>query len=502
MPSIAIRSFTIFFLFFLAACSTSELTPRYGLDLTRLFSSNDGASEISTDPKDYPVHGTVFVAGDPTPAAATMQRPGILELSEDGQKAAIGRLSTDSEQIVRLFSQPLSQTRPPNRNRIQIERRLVFGSALNPRFEGIGAGDRIEHIEFAAKLTSGSDMDGQFVSWNRFETLRETISFGTLGLQRNDMVNASISPTLTGAITGAAAIGSSSARQVTEETVVSRQFDALTPLLTKNTATLIQRGDDGVEIPGLVTADITYRFESPKPINLVRFSSLFSGANGMPRNQDEVWYTFSRVLVPSASRPVQLEVSANALVRDAFYGTGRFRLEKDHWIRKLDWKVIFGTTQTAKIELVTQSELDALRERWGIVFVMADGSEESLVLKLEQANSPTDPAEAVARSNLNEEDPLMPAIRFETDVQAHQFLRWMVQVAQVPQDPAVPNGGNRPLRVRDASLQVSGKEIRYLDKAVIESGEAFPPGFYLVEPGVTILGGSMKVSPGVNRFVD
>lgn len=479
----------------LAACSSSDLTRRHSVDLTWLTGS--GSKESLDSDKEPVVKGTVFVAGDPTPTAATTQRPGILELTEQGQKAALEKLAIDSVPIQNLFSRPLTQTRPPEDSRTQLERRLVFSSSLNPRNKWIGVGDRIEHLEFTAELVTDDCTPSpvEFTSWNRFETQREALSFATLGLTRSSMTNASLAPTLTGAITGVAEIGRSSSRETTEQATVGRRFDTLTPLLTNYTATLIQRGDVGLEIPGLITADIAFRFKNPQSVEFFSFNELFD-TKGNPVAPADAVFSRSRRDIPGMGDAVQLKVNAEAIVRDVVLGTGRHRVEKKHWVKMRDADVYFaGNTSVDFVELVTKSEREALRERWRINLVgSSDLSVNPLEISVDKAAPALPQPGFITADSDSVPAPTPLPVLFERREDAVRFGQWL---AQVSHKDGSGGGDADVVRVAQGKFRASdGKgDLFYLSGA--SSGAT--PGLYLRRSENDDPGKWVKVTPVASK---
>lgn len=269
--------------------------------LTILGGTNDPKPPEALLDKGYTVTG--FVTQVPSTAASL---PFISKLSDRGQAELIGWVGASAKNTDELATTLLKLGEKPvkacNDGPLRLERRLVLSLA------GRHASPSTRFDAMAYVLTLQDKDRARFITWNRFETLQETIALGTTRMKQSQTAGwaDSDSEKTTAAATAVAPakellstlnLSATQSRELEESVASARRFTPITGTLSEPGAALLQQGAVGLDLFGNLTADFTME--------------LTKGAKG-PHVEKEWFYTATGLFVDGKAQP---NVSGTAVSR-------------------------------------------------------------------------------------------------------------------------------------------------------------------------------------------
>lgn len=274
--------------------------------------------------KGYTVTG--FVTQAP-PTAASL--PFISKLSDRGQAELIGRVgasakSTDelATTLLKLGEKPV---KPCNDGPLRLERRLVLSLA------GRHAAPSTRFDAMAYVLTLENADRARFVTWNRFETLQETVALGTTRMKQSQSAGWTDfdSEKTTAAATAVAPakellstlnLSATQSRELEESVASARRFTPITGTLSEPGAALLQQGAVGMDLFGNLTADFTIELkvgtQGPhvKKEWVYTATGLFADGKPQPSVSGTAVSRCGRVYASNVE-PIKATLAANGILR-------------------------------------------------------------------------------------------------------------------------------------------------------------------------------------------
>jgi hypothetical protein len=307
---------------------------------------------------------TAFVTAAPPGPAST---PFISKLSDQGQAALIEKVATATTSpdelagaLLKLGEKPVKACGEPGP--LRFERRLVLSMAgrhADPatRFDGVA---------YVLKLDQGSP--AKFVSWNRFETLHESVALGTTRMKQSQNVGWKDfdSEKTTAAATAIAPakellstvdLTASQSRELEETVASSRRFTPITGTLSGPGASLVQQGAVGLDLFGNLTADFTIELDEVRGTSVATewiyaTTGLFEKAGAAQTKADQITLSRCQRKFATSLLPITASLDAGAVLRQVKKGADTV-IEGDDTAFYASLK----SQGAAKVELVDRASL-------------------------------------------------------------------------------------------------------------------------------------------------
>ena len=274
---------------------------------------------------------TGFVTQAPPTAASS---PFISKLSDRGQAELIGRVGASAKNtdelaatLLKLGEKPV---KPCNEGPLRLDRRLVLSLA------GRHAAPSTRFDAMAYVLTLENADRARFITWNRFETLQETVALGTTRMKQSQSAGWADfdSEKTTAAATAVAPakellstlnLSATQSRELEESVASARRFTPITGTLSEPGAALLQQGAVGVDLFGNLTADFTIELKEGtngphvKKDWVYTASGLFVDGKAQPNVSGTVVSRCGRVYASSVA-PIKAKLAANGILRQVGKG--------------------------------------------------------------------------------------------------------------------------------------------------------------------------------------
>lgn len=293
-----------------------------------------GGTSSSTSPErllgdGYTVTG--FVTQAPPTAASS---PFISKLSDHGQAELIGRVGASAKNadelattLLKLGEKPVSSC---NDGPLRLNRRLVLSLA------GRHAAPSTRFDAMAYVLTLENADRARFITWNRFETLQETVALGTTRMKQSQSAGWTDfdSEKTTAAATAVAPakellstlnLSATQSRELEESVASARRFTPITGTLSEPGAALLQQGAVGMDLFGNLTADFTIELkEGANGPHVAKdwvytATGLFADGKPQPNVSGTVVSRCGRVYAVSVE-PIKAKLAANGILRQVGKG--------------------------------------------------------------------------------------------------------------------------------------------------------------------------------------
>jgi hypothetical protein len=326
-----------------------------------------GGNAKPTTPENLLASGytvTGFATQVPPSAASA---PFISKLSDRGQAQLIERVGAAAKNSEELTSTLLKLGEKPvrtcNEGPVRLERRLVL--SLAGRHDAPAT--RFDTMAYVLTLKEPDRV--RFISWNRFETLHETVALGTTRMKQNQTAGwkDSDNEKTTAAATAAAPakellstldLTATQSRELEETVASARRFTPITGTLSGPGAALIQQGAVGLDLFGNLTADFTLELGPGTALAPATAQEWVYTASGLfvdGKAQSDVAGTAvarcARVYAHSVS-PINATLAASGIVRQVSKG--------DDTVIEGDDAAVYATlpaATAADIELVDRASL-------------------------------------------------------------------------------------------------------------------------------------------------
>ena len=293
-----------------------------------------GGTSSSTSPEKLLGDGytvTGFVTQAPPTAASS---PFISKLSDRGQAELIGRVGASAKNadelaatLLKLGEKPVSSC---NDGPLRLNRRLVLSLA------GRHAAPSTRFDAMAYVITLDNADRARFITWNRFETLQETVALGATRMKQSQSAGWADfdSEKTTAAATAVAPakellstlnLSASQSRELEESVASARRFTPITGTLSEPGAALLQQGAVGMDLFGNLTADFTIELkegaDGPHVAKdwIYTATGLFADGKPQPNVSGTVVSRCGRVYAVSVE-PIKAKLAANGILRQVGKG--------------------------------------------------------------------------------------------------------------------------------------------------------------------------------------
>lgn len=327
-------------------------------ELTRRYKSMSVQESLKNGPH-------VRVSNFITDVARSKNNPVVMQLSADGQAQLVESIGSKCKTADDLYKY-LGKGFPGGPSIGEISRthftvRIIF--SIQKIENQYNPANRITRIELNL-----SDLPEKlrFAKWDKFETEYGEADLGKISLTKSGSIGARLSPTLSGSVVGVGEIGTSVAREKTEEVSLKQRYISLTGALSPRKVNLIQEGVTGLDLEGNASIDLTIEF-NPKIIEthkVFKFSALNTSSG--PKQSEDINFQLINLRIPelnlinSLTNGIQCSLSGKYVLRHVVDG--------HQTITEGDDSVIFirGKIKTipANIELLPKHELKQLRARY------------------------------------------------------------------------------------------------------------------------------------------
>lgn len=297
--------------------------------LTILSGTSDPTPPETLLGKGYTVTG--FVTQVPPTAASS---PFISKLSDRGQAELIGRVGASAKNADELATtlQKLGEkpVKPCNDGPLRLDRRLVLSLA------GRHAAPSTRFDAMAYVLTLEDADRARFVTWNRFETLQETVALGSTRMkqsqaagwtdfdsEKTNMAATAVAPAKE--LLSTLNLSATQSRELEESVVSARRFTPITGTLSEPGAALLQQGAVGMDLFGNLTADFTIELkEGAKGPHVKKewvytATGLFADGKAQPNVSGTAVSRCGRVYATSVD-PISAKLDANGILRQVGKG--------------------------------------------------------------------------------------------------------------------------------------------------------------------------------------
>ena len=311
----------------------------------------------------YTVSG--FVSAPPQSASSA---PFVTRLSERGQAELISQVAAGSQKTSEWAGALMkfgdkSPKACTDSNTVRFERRLIISLAGRHAYPAA----RFDAAAYVLKL---KDDRVKFVSWNRFDTLHESVALGTTRLKQSQAFGLTDfdSDKKTVAATAAAPakellstlnLTASQSRELEESVASTRRFTPVTGTLSNEHAAIVQQGAVGLDIFGNLTADFTMEGligSGAKPHvkreSIYAFSGLFKADGTAQADTPQISVSRCERSYMASASPVTASLTSAVVVRRVETGSDT-AIEGDD-------KAVFSRVNgsgAAEIELVDSASL-------------------------------------------------------------------------------------------------------------------------------------------------
>ncbi len=389
---------------FVTACASPELTRRY-----------DSAEWVAaTTPL---VEASVFSI-DPPGSAKTAT---LLSLTDRGQQQLIDELaekSTNATALLESLGASIGKKKKPGlvNDLTVIKRRLVL-SAIRTATAGKLPGDRIQSLVCKIEnLTANTT----FESWDKFSTVYGTVDLGKITLAQTASANLGVTATSAENSGDPVERGGdiSRSRTLTEEVSLRQRYIALSGILSRTSASIVQEGVVGIDLAGNAFVDITLKLDPQAPEPVMAIGPYKAAGNW--RSASEISVNRRFIVFPQATSSILGDVQCDYILRSVADEKSRRSVVEG------DDKAVFlhgKTNMQAGATLIPSTQLDFK------VWFVTDGAGNTL--EVQYAGSST-------------------ALQFSTYEAAAQFMDWLTSQG-VSQASGIKIGG-KPLSILGSAL--------------------------------------------------
>lgn len=307
----------------LASCVNPALTRRY-----------DSATwQINPDTADPLADVSVFIL-DPSQESA---KATLLALTERGQAAFVAALaekSQSSQSFMEALGSSIGKKASPGlvTDLNKFKRRIVL-SAERTGASQYRPEDRIHAIRCTfADLSANTE----FVSWDRFSTKYETVDLGKVTLTQNAGIDVAVKATSAEDSGDPVERGftTTNSRNLVEEVSLRQRYVALSGILRKHSATVIQEGVVGIDLTGNAFIDVELKLPASPPQPFIKIIAFKKDGDWVPQEKIDISRSlirFPRVEYDENGNAASVvgRMSCNYVVRKVNVSDGRTILEGD-----------------------------------------------------------------------------------------------------------------------------------------------------------------------------
>ncbi|GJM08874.1 MAG: hypothetical protein DHS20C11_11500 [Lysobacteraceae bacterium] len=300
---------------------------------------------------------------------ASKSTPAVASLSERGQAALIEALanpSTNPKLLEQLqLKSAVNTTTVVDMS--QIQRRVIV--SVETDFFQAHEADRITALKCTLENLSNQ---AQFVSWDKFESVYETVDLGKLTLTQGSSITVTPTETAKAGSGDVLDIGGSlgATRNLVEELAVKKKRVVMSGRLTPTEAIVSQQGALGIDLVGNFAIDLT--LDVPHVTREVTNWSSLKDSAGAWNDQDRLKLHLSYLKIPSDQTPVTSDLRCDYLLRKVTDGQ-RYVVEG-----KQEIEYVKGSANETGVTIIGDEKL--IVRRW---FLETDDDASFLYVKQE-----------------------------------------------------------------------------------------------------------------------